>query len=128
MTKARFEDKGMQTIIGWVLRAGVIVSMIFVFTGGVLYLWRHGHSIPHYQKFTGVPDFVHTVPAIINGMIALRGRAIIQTGILLLIATPIVRVMFSAVGFILEKDYLYTTITCIVLLIIAISAFSGYAG
>jgi uncharacterized membrane protein len=58
----------------------------------------------------------------------LRGRAIIQAGIILLIATPIIRVVFSAIGFILEKDHLYTGITFIVLLVIIISALSGHAG
>ena len=124
----KFKDKDMQAIIGWVLRAGVFISMLVVFIGGVIYLYRHGHTIANYHKFKGIPDFVHSASGIINGVIHLRGRAIIQAGIVLLIATPIVRVVFSAVGFIIEKDYLYTGITFIVLLIIVISAFSGHAG
>jgi uncharacterized membrane protein len=124
----RFKDKDMQAVIGWVLRAGVFISMIVVFIGGVIYLYRHGQTIANYHEFKGVPDFVHSASGIINGIVHLRGRAIIQAGIILLIATPIVRVMFSAVGFIMEKDHLYTGITIIVLLIILISAFSGHAG
>ena len=124
----KFKDKDMQAIIGWVLRAGVFVSMLVVFIGGVIYLYRHGHTIANYHEFRGIPDFVHSPAGIINGILTLRGRAIIQGGIVLLIATPIVRVVFSAIGFIIEKDYLYTGITFIVLLIIVISAFSGHAG
>jgi uncharacterized membrane protein len=124
----KFKDKDMQAIIGWVLRAGVFISMLVVFIGGVIYLYRHGQTIANYHEFKGIPDFVHSASGIINGIMHLRGRAIIQAGIILLIATPIVRVVFSAVGFIIEKDYLYTGITIIVLLIILISAFSGHAG
>jgi uncharacterized membrane protein len=124
----KFKDKDMQAIIGWVLRAGVFVSMLVVFIGGVIYLYRHGHTIANYHEFKGIPDFVHSASGIINGIVHLRGRAIIQAGIILLIATPIVRVVFSAIGFIIEKDHLYTGITIIVLLIILISAFSGHAG
>ena len=123
-----FKDKDMQAVIGWVLRAGVFISMLIVFFGGVIYLYRHGHTIANYHEFKGVPDFVHSPGGIINGMLTLRGRAIIQAGIVLLIATPIIRVVFSAVGFILEKDHLYTGITFIVLLVIIISALSGHAG
>jgi uncharacterized membrane protein len=47
---------------------------------------------------------------------------------MLLIATPILRVAFSAIGFILEKDYLYTALTIVVLLIILASMLSGQAG
>jgi uncharacterized membrane protein len=124
----KFKDKDMQAIIGWVLRAGVFVSMLVVFIGGVIYLYRHGQTIANYHEFKGIPDFVHSASGIINGIVHLRGRAIIQAGIILLIATPIVRVVFSAIGFIIEKDHLYTGITFIVLLIILISAFSGHAG
>ncbi len=118
----------MQVVIGWVLRLGVFVSMAIVLMGGILYLYRHGHATTDYSTFKGVPDFVQTLPGIIHGIATLRGRAIIQAGIILLIATPVVRVAFSAVGFILEKDRLYTVITFIVLLIIIISALSGHAG
>jgi uncharacterized membrane protein len=123
-----FKDTDMQAVIGWVLRAGVFISMLIVFFGGVLYLYRHGHTIADYHEFKGIPVFVHSFGGIVNGIINFRGRAIIQAGIILLIATPVIRVLFSAIGFILEKDYLYTAITFIVLLIIIISALSGNAG
>jgi len=122
-----FKDKDMQTIIGWVLRLGVMISMSVVFVGGVIYLMRHGHSIADYTTFTGVPDFVHPA-GIIDGILHFRGRAIIQAGIVLLIATPIVRVICSVVGFVVEKDRLYTIIALIVLAIIFISMLSGHAG
>lgn len=122
-----FKDKDMQAVIGWVLRLGVIISMLIVAVGGVIYLCRHGHSAADYSVFKGVPDFVHPA-GIIDGILAHRGRAIIQAGIILLIATPVLRVLFSAIGFILEKDYLYTAITVLVLLIIFVSMLSGHAG
>jgi uncharacterized membrane protein len=124
----KFKDKDMQVVIGWVLRTGVFLSMTIVIIGGIIYLYRHGHSIVNYSEFKGIPNFIHSFSGIINGILTFRGRAIIQAGIILLIATPVIRVAFSAIGFILEKDYLYTGITFIVLLIIFISAFSGHAG
>jgi uncharacterized membrane protein len=124
----KFKDKDMQVVIGWVLRTGVFLSMTIVIIGGIIYLYRHGHSIVNYSEFKGIPNFIHSFNGIINGIVTIRGRAIIQAGIILLIATPVIRVAFSAIGFILEKDYLYTGITFIVLLIIFISAFSGHAG
>jgi uncharacterized membrane protein len=125
--QSNFKDKDMQAVIGWVLRLGVIISMLIVIVGGVIYLCRHGNSIADYAVFKGVPDFVHP-SGIINGILTNHGRAIIQAGIILLIATPVLRVLFSAIGFILEKDYLYTAITLLVLLIIFASMLSGHAG
>ncbi|MBC7400606.1 MAG: DUF1634 domain-containing protein [Mucilaginibacter sp.] len=124
---ANLKDTDIKTAIGWVLRIGVLGSIAIVLFGGIIYIYRHGHTVPNYQTFTGVPDFVQP-GGIINGILTFRGRAIIQAGIILLIATPIIRVVFSAIGFIIEKDYLYVGITVSVLLIIFISMLSGHAG
>jgi uncharacterized membrane protein len=122
------KDKDIQAIIGWILRSGVAVSMFLVIIGGIVFIFRHGHSLPDYKTFKGVPDYIHTIGGILDGIIAFKGQAIIQLGIILLIATPVTRVAFSAVGFLIEKDYLYTAITLIVLLIILASMISGHAG
>lgn len=126
--KSSLKDKDMQMIIGWILRGGVAVSMILVFIGGIFFVYRHGYSMPDYKTFKGIPFFVQNIGGILNGVIMLKGQAIIQLGIILLIATPVIRVAFSAVGFLMEKDYLYTVITLIVLLIILASMISGNAG
>ncbi|MDB5131082.1 MAG: hypothetical protein JWR02_831 [Mucilaginibacter sp.] len=124
----KFKDTDMQLLLGRVLRAGTVISISIVFFGGVIYLHRHGHFIANYKVFTGTPAFLHQSGSLFDGVMALRGQAIIQTGILLLIATPILRVIFSAVGFILEKDYLYVGISLLVLLIIFTSMLSGHTG
>jgi uncharacterized membrane protein len=55
----------------------------------------------------------------------MSARAIIQLGLLLLIATPVARVAFSAVAFAIEHDYMYVVITLIVLAILSYSLFSS---
>lgn len=127
-SQGKFKETDMQLIIGWILRGGVIISMTIVFIGGILFVYRHGNSIPDYRTFKGVPDFIHSPGGVIDGVLNLKGQAIIQIGIILLIATPVVRVAFSAVVFLIEKDYLYTFITLLVLLIIVASMLGGHAG
>ncbi len=124
----KFKDKDMQLLLGQVLRAGTVISISIVFIGGIFYLYRHGHTIANYRVFKGIPDFVQHPEGIFNGIFTLKGQAIIQFGIVLLIATPIFRVIFSAVGFVLEKDYMYLGISLLVLSIIFISMLSGHAG
>ncbi|PTQ94073.1 putative membrane protein [Mucilaginibacter yixingensis] len=125
--KRQFKDKNMQLIIGWLLRLGVGISMLIVLAGGILYLWRHQHSHSDYSTFKGVPQFVHP-RNIIASILAGKGQAMIQAGIIFLIATPVMRVIFSAIGFILERDRLYTAISILVLLVILTSMLSGHAG
>jgi len=55
-----------------------------------------------------------------------RGRDIIQLGLLVLIATPVARVIFSLIGFLIEKDWIYVAITAVVLIILSVSLFSNY--
>ena len=51
----------------------------------------------------------------------LSGKSIIQFGLLLLIATPVARVIFSFIGFVIERDYLYMALTLIVLAVLLYS-------
>lgn len=126
--KKVFKDEDVQLLIGNVLRWGVIISMLVVFTGGVIYIFRHGQETASYHNFKGEPDFLKNINGIFTGVWAIRGRAIIQTGILLLIATPVVRIILSIISFSLEKDYLYIIITLIVFSIILLSMLSGTPG
>jgi len=125
--KTRFKDADMQAIIGWVLRIGVIVSVSVVIFGGIVYLYRHGSEAPDHKNFITQPSFVQ-LNGIIQGIIDFHGRSIIQAGIILLIATPILRIIFSTISFALERDRLYVMISLLVLLIIFISSMSGHIG
>ena len=125
--KTRFKDADMQSVIGWVLRLGVIVSVSIVIFGGIVYLYRHGGEAPNHKNFITQPSFVQ-LNGIIQGIIDFHGRSIIQAGIILLIATPILRIIFSTISFALERDRLYVAISLVVLLIIVLSSLSGHIG
>jgi len=118
----------MESLMGSLLRVGVIISASIVLIGGILYLVQYGTARPHYQTFKGEPSYLKGVSEILEGAIKFRSRAVIQLGILILIATPVARVIFSVYSFLRERDFLYMGITLIVLAIIAVSLFSGIAG
>lgn len=118
-----WNDQRIETIIGTLLRSGVILAATVVLAGGILYLVRHGHEVIDYAIFRGEPEGLKRVGGIFHGVAALSGRAIIQLGLLLLIATPVARVLFSAIAFAIERDYLYVIITLIVLAILFYSLF-----
>ena len=56
------------------------------------------------------------------------GAAIIQSGILLLSFTPVLRVVFSVFGFLIERDYLYAGIGLFVLSVILFSLSNSLVG
>ncbi|HXU49289.1 MAG TPA: DUF1634 domain-containing protein, partial [Candidatus Binatia bacterium] len=53
----------------------------------------------------------------------LTGRGLIQLGLLLLIATPVARVIFSVFAFLYERDWKYVFFTLIVLGLLIFSLF-----
>jgi len=110
-----FNDQRIEIIIGVLLRTGVILAAAVVLIGAVFYLRRYGHDIPDYKTFHSEPARLKSLSEIVRGTMAGEPRNIIQFGLLLLIATPIARVLFSVFGFAIERDYMYVIITLIVL-------------
>lgn len=118
-------DTTIERMVSVLLRAGVVISGVVVFSGGIYFLARHGHELADHHTFHGEPSVDRIVGQIIAGAIAVRARSIIQLGLLILIATPIARVAFSLVAFALERDRTYVVITAIVLTILLYSLISG---
>lgn len=120
-----WNDFRIEIIVGILLRTGVILAASVVLFGAVLYLTRHGHEIANYTAFHGEPESLKNPVEIFQGVIQMNARAIIQLGLLLLIATPVARVMFSAIAFAMERDPMYVVITLIVLAILLFSLFGS---
>ena len=122
--KNKVSDYDIESVMGKLLITGVIISGTLILAGGIFYIIQEGLSIPHFKTFRGVPSNLRSVKQICTGFVHLESLSIIQMGLLLLIATPIARVIFSVIGFLFERDYLYVLISLIVLAIIAYSIFS----
>jgi uncharacterized membrane protein len=126
--KHYFADKDIQVILGTLLRVGVIASMTIVFIGGLLYLGVYKNVQVDYHVFAPSKNEYSSISAIFHGLSKLDGRAIIQLGTLLLIFTPVTRIVFSIFGFLIERDYLYVLIGLFVLCIILISLSNKLVG
>src|SRR5271167_3884050 len=126
MTKPNWGDLEIEIIIGTLLRTGVILAAGVVLLGAAVYLAHYGFAAVDYRTFHGDPEFLRTLTGIVGGALHLDGRAIIQLGLLLLIATPVARVAFSAVAFAIERDYLYVWITLFVLGILLYSLLGSH--
>jgi uncharacterized membrane protein len=125
MTQAdgRWTDQQVEEIVGNLLRAGVLLAAAVVFLGGVLYLARHGGERADDRIFHGEPADLRSPAGIVEDALALSSRGIIQLGILLLIATPVARVIFSVFAFARQRDYVYVAVTLVVLAVLLYSLF-----
>ncbi|MBB5438213.1 putative membrane protein [Pedobacter sp. AK017] len=116
-----FADKDIQIILGTLLRVGVIASMSVVLIGGLIYLFFNHNQVVDYKEFNPGRSGYSSIAAILHGLTKMDGAAIVQFGTVLLIFTPIARVVFSVFSFLIERDYLYVVIGLFVLCIILYS-------
>jgi len=124
--KSLLGDRDIEVIVGTLLRYGVMTASAIVLLGGLYFLYQHGQApVPSYHRFVGESIGYTTFSGILQGAFALQAKAIIQLGVMVLIATPILRILFSLIGFTLEKDKLYIGITLVVLCVIMLSTFGG---
>jgi uncharacterized membrane protein len=110
MTDERFE-----IWIARLLRGGVVLAAAIVLIGGIGHLAKFGQDRAMYHSFHGVPAQYTDVRSIVAGAMHLDWLAVIQFGLLVLIATPVARVAMSIVAFGLERDWVYVGITAVVL-------------
>jgi uncharacterized membrane protein len=117
-------EKRMDEIMGRLLQAGVTLAAVVVLAGGVLYLARHPVVPMDYRNFRGEPEEYRTLQGICADAMAMRGRGWIQMGLLVLIATPVARVVFSVMAFLRQRDWTYVAVTLIVLGLLCYSLFA----
>jgi uncharacterized membrane protein len=115
MMHPSLDDRGIEVMIGKLLRAGVLIAAAVVAFGALVYLSHYAFQPANFSVFRGEAAALRTLPAIVKGAVHLDGKSIIQLGLLLLIATPIARVVLAVIGFSFERDYLYVALTLIVL-------------
>ncbi len=112
-----FDDRTMETIMGRLLQVGVLLASIVMIAGGTLYMWTH-QAMPDYRVFKGEPQALRHVGGVVKGVVKGDSEALIQLAVLLLIATPVARVVFALVAFGIERDKLYIAISAVVLAVL----------
>jgi uncharacterized membrane protein len=118
-TPARLrQDQKVERIIGVLLQTGVLLSILVALIGMTLYLGRAGRQVADFQVFRGEPFDLRGARTIVAAALAGRREAIIQLGVVILIATPIARVLLSLVAFALQRDRTYVVVTLIVLVVL----------
>ena len=95
----------LERTISAALRAGVALAAIIAGAGGLTYLMLHGSEPAAF----GAPGPVRPLSA---------SERLIAIGILVLIATPVVRVALLAVAFARQRDALYAAVSTLVLVVL----------
>ena len=119
-------DQRIEIVLAHLLRAGVLAAALVVIAGAVLYLDAHARDRVDYHTFHAQPEQLRSVHGVVNAAVEGEAAGILQLGLLLLIATPIARVIFSVFAFALEGDRMYVAFTLIVLAVLLYSLFGSF--
>jgi uncharacterized membrane protein len=119
-------DHDLDLSVAAMLRFGVTLAAIVVFAGGVLLLGRHPFApAPDYRHFHPAGPALSTLKGIFSNAFHLDPPSIIQAGLILLIATPVARVVLCTVGFARQRDRLYVAISALVLIVLIYALSKG---
>ncbi len=115
--------------ISYLLRGGVVTSIVVVLVGLVLMFVHHPSYRHSHKELRDLvqPDavFPHTLSEVAAGLREGRGQAVVCVGLLLLIATPILRVAVSILVFAGQRDWVFVLLTSFVLAVLVLSFFLG---
>jgi uncharacterized membrane protein len=115
------DDARMERAMGVLLRFGVVLASTAVLAGMAFYLQDHARQLIDFRDFRPYSFGFRHRSELFSGSARGNAAAIIEAGILLLIATPVARVVFAVVAFALERDRLYTAISIAVLAVLVYS-------
>jgi uncharacterized membrane protein len=107
-----------------VMVAGVCVSAVLCGLGLMIALGRDDPRAP-LKPFAGVAEGLNTPWGVLAAAGKLEPAGLMALGVLVLIATPVIRVGFALVGFVIERDRVYIVVTSIVLALLACGLFFG---
>jgi uncharacterized membrane protein len=109
------------------LQIGVLLAAVVVLVGGSMLLAQYGAVPASFTRFRGEDPVLKSIGSIVHGVMTGDSRAIVQLGLVLLIATPVARVALTLVAFALQRDRVYVLVTAVVLTLLLYGLFWGRA-
>ncbi len=116
----------MSEVIGRILRYGVIISGTIIAIGMLLLVFEKGgldaaSSLTYFPNQIPHGQFDVSLGGIAAGLAGFQPYSLIELGVLVLLATPVSRVLASVILFALQRDRTYVYITTVVLLVLLFS-------
>ena len=113
--RAAREQRNINEMVHRMLIIGLVISTTLMLIGLGLDLIQNQEA----------PTAVLNTAEALREAAALHPSGFLTLGILVLIATPILRVIGSIIAFVYERDWRYVLVTSIVLMVVMISVVSG---
>ncbi|MCX6649599.1 MAG: DUF1634 domain-containing protein [Candidatus Bathyarchaeota archaeon] len=112
-------ERRMESRLSFILRVGVVASAALMVLGLAL------------NQITGdvsCPTGILSLEWMLFGDPFLAPSHVLFLGFMILLATPVARIVYSAVSFTVRRDYVYAALTSFVLLVLIFSFTMGVGG
>ncbi len=110
-------ETGLRPLVSTLLRYGVSIAAFVMMVGMILLLIQVGPrafiSMPEIRSPEAGTDLT-SLRAVLQELVPPEPEAVMDTGVLLLVATPVLTVGASVIAFALEADWLYVVISGLV--------------
>ena len=121
----------VELLISTLLRVGVVGSLAVVILGTVVSFVHHPDYLTSHRALARLTRpgaaFPRTAADVVADVRQFRGQGIVVVGLMLLIATPVVRVAVSVLAFVYQRDRAFVVITAVVLGLLLLSFILGKA-
>lgn len=124
-TKPALSDARMEELMGRLLQTGVLAAALLVAIGGLLYVVHHAGEHVAYGTFRPKPLNLREPANVAATVRNSASSGLLEVGILVLIATPICRVIFALISFAVQRDRLYVLVSAVVLAALLFGLFHG---
>jgi len=123
-------ESGIRPIVSTFLRYGVLMAAFVIMVGLILLLIQVGPSafisMPRIRSPEVGTDLT-SLRAVLHELVPPEPEAVLDVGVLLLVATPVLTVGASVIAFALEPDWLYAAISGLVFAMLILSFALGRA-
>ena len=124
MKKALYnQNKILRKSLFVVLITGLICSLILIIIGGYFTLLDLSFNAADYGHFKGGASYLTKITEMIPQSFRNNYLALIQVGIVLMILTPVFRVLSCLIIFFFEKDYVFVFLAGFILIVLGIAAY-----
>jgi uncharacterized membrane protein len=121
----------LECLISALLRGGISISLAVIVAGTTVSFIHHpdyASSAAALARLTRPGMAPHDLREVAAGIAGFRGQALVMLGLLVLMATPVVRVAASLVVFARSRDRAFVLLTSTVLVLLLLSVALGRAG
>jgi uncharacterized membrane protein len=101
--------------VHWTLLSGLAVSAVLLIAGLIAMLLQGHESASPHESFS----------AILSAALRCQGPALTTLGLLVLMITPILRVIVLLIGWVLRRDWLFAVVALVVLALLVLSLLLG---